>query len=393
MANDDIRIEVVTQNEQLADLRESWETLWARTPGARWSQHPAMCGMTIEAVQRVPGRRLSTLTAWRGASLVGILPLVSWSMCSIAFFAPPALGFLETSSALLATEEAADLLTQSMLGCLRAGALGSVVRLPHLRGDTPFGAAILRRKDALALGSIPFSEVRRNDCSPWEEHLASRTGKEQLKTYRKRRRQLSEIGDLRCGVIPAYPEKILALEWLFRTKKEWIAREGKKLTPFFSDKNFKIISQQLKESHGVYGLSIHQVTLDNRIIAVQLVSRGADLLELVAVAHDKDLNKYSVGRLIVELVTSGAIAENLDVDLGFGDEAWKDDFRTHRVNTYGVSLLAGSPAILLPLYKALSPIYIHGPRLGRWTSRQLRKVLAMAPGRLLASRRQPVRTG
>jgi CelD/BcsL family acetyltransferase involved in cellulose biosynthesis len=392
MANDDIRIELVTQNEQLRDLRASWETLWARTPGARWSQHPAMCGMTIEAAQRTPGRRLSMLTARRGPSLVGILPLVTWSTFFISFFAPPAIGILETSSALLALEENADQLTRSMLGHLTTGALGSVVRLPHLRGDTPFGAAILKRRDALALGSIPFSEMRRSHCGAWEEHLASKTGKEQLRTYRKRRRQLGDIGDLQYGTISAYADKIVALEWLFKTKKEWIAREGKKLTPFFSDENFTFISQQLNTSDSVYGLSIYKVTLDERIIAVQLVSRGADLLELVAVAHDKDLNKYSVGRFIVELVTSGAIAENLDVDLGFGDEQWKGDFRTHRVNTYGVNLLAGSTAVLLPVYKAVSPLYVHGPRLGRWASRQLRKFSALTPGRLVRPRRPPGRT-
>jgi len=376
MTDESLRIELVTEAEQLKDLREPWEILWASTPGAKWSQHAKMCAMMVEATQRTPGRRLSVLTAWRGDVLVGVLPLMSWSLLFISVFMSPIIAGMECCSVLLAAGEDVEQLSNSMLGQIAVSARASIVRLPFLRADTPFGAAMLKRKDTLTGHRQSSFEVRQ--AGAWDDFIASRTSKDQLRVYKRRRRQLNELGQVQFSQLLDPEGQALALEWLFKHKLDWISRSGKTLEFFFKYDDFDILERALNNGDANQGLQIYQLTLNDKIIAVQLVARSLTNIDLLHVCHDRDFDKYSAGRIIIEDVMELALENNLDVDLGLGDLAWKRSLYNYNTEAFGADVFLGETAVALPLWRATLQ-----SRLGRWSLRQLKKLPGVLRGKAL----------
>ena len=373
MTDESLRIELVTETEQLKDLRAPWEILWASTPGAKWSQHAKMCAMMVEATQRTPGRRLSVLTAWRGDVLVGVLPLMSWSLLFISVFMSPIIAGMECCSVLLAAGEDAEQLSNSMLGQLAVGARASIVRLPFLRADTPFGAAMLKRKDALTGHRQSSFEVRQ--AGAWDDYITSKTSKDQLRVYKRRRRQLNELGCVQFSHALDHESQDVALKWLFKHKVEWISRLGKTPEFFFIHDDFDILKRELNDGSTTQGLQIYQLTLNGSIIAVQLVARSRNNIDLLHVCHDRDFDKYSAGRIIIEDVMKLAFENNLDIDLGLGDLAWKRSLYNYNTDAFGADIFLGRTAVALPLWRTALQT-----RLGRWSLRQLKKLLDVLRG-------------
>jgi CelD/BcsL family acetyltransferase involved in cellulose biosynthesis len=367
MTDESLRIELVTESEQLTNLRTPWEILWARTPGAKWSQHAKMCATMVEATQRTPGRRLSVLTAWRGDVLVGVLPLVSWSLLFISIFMSPIIAGMECCSVLIAADEDIEQLSNSMLGQLAVGARASIVRLPFLRADTPFGAAMLKRKDALTGHRQSSFEVRH--AGNWDDYIASKISKDQLRVYKRRRRQLNELGHVQFSQLFDHASQTLALEWLFKHKTDWISRTGKTPEFFFIYDDFDIIRRELNDGNTRQGLQIYQITLNGNIIAVQLVSKGINSIDLLHVSHDNNFDKYSVGRIIIEDVMKLAFENKLDIDLGLGELAWKSSLYNYNTDAFGADVFLGKTAFALPLFRAVLQT-----RLGRWSLRQVKKL-------------------
>jgi len=331
-----------------------------------------MCAMMVEATQRTPGRRLSVLTAWRGDALVGVLPLVSWSLLFISIFMSPIIAGMECCSVLFAVDEDVEQLSNSMLGQLAVGARASIVRIPFLRGDTPFGAAMLKRKDALTGHRQSSFEVRH--AGNWDDYIASKISKDQLRVYNRRRRQLNELGDVQFSQLFDHASQTLALEWLFKHKKDWISRLGKTSEFFFTDDDFDTIKRELNDGNIRQGLQIYQITLNGNIIAVQLAAKSCDTIDLLHVSHDRNFDKYSVGRMIIEDVMKLAFENDLNVDLGLGDLAWKNSLYNYKADAFGVDVFLGKTAFVLPIYRAVLQT-----RLGRWSLRQVKKLSDVLP--------------
>lgn len=348
--NEDIQIELIEQPKRLEAMRRAWEDLWAAAPAAGTVQHPEMC-MSADAVRRNPGRRLALLTAWRGDRLVAALPLVTWSRLGISFFGV-ASGAASYTAPLFAPGEEVEPLTRKMLGHLKSGALGAVVRLPSLNADGPFGEAVLKRKDALATGSTTTFEIRGVGPGEWDQYLASKTSKERLSGYRRKRRQLVAMGNLQFEEVLETSEKLVTLDWLFQHKRKWLVAKNKKPSGFASDLGYEIRRKQISERTDDRVFCIYRLTLDGRIIAAMLASKYDNVFYFNANAQDSAFDKQSVGRLLMEDAFRAATEDNLTVNLGFGDNEYKRSFANHETRIYSADLLLGGIALAAPVYRA-----------------------------------------
>jgi CelD/BcsL family acetyltransferase involved in cellulose biosynthesis len=325
-AQDCLEIEFICDRERFLALRPAWNELWRSTLGARLSQSFEWCRTAWDVRDWGPRAQLFVVVVRRQGDLALVLPLVRERRLGVRQLRPLGPGGTEFSIALVAAGENEDFLLDQVIERVRQTRAASLLRLPFTPALSGAGRLVARTARKKLRGDVFASWVDWSTVANWDDFLAQRTGPGHLKTYKRSRRKLQELGELSFAKVEDAEGKAAALEWLFERKVEWL--DYKRLHKYhLALRDYREFVRDL--SQGDNGLEVFCLKLNSDIVSAILLSVGNNIWEMLIMTYSRDYAKYSVGRLIVEDFMLLAFSERKFVDLRIGEDAWKANWLTN----------------------------------------------------------------
>jgi CelD/BcsL family acetyltransferase involved in cellulose biosynthesis len=171
----------------------------------------------------------------------------------------------------------------------------------------------------------------------WDEYAADRLHRP--KDSRRKRRRLSEAGEIRFVIASDSEEAELIYTTLIRQKaRRYLELNG---ADGFDRPGYRAYFRRVTDAlfaTGAVHLSALQVGDDLLATHWGLVSNGRFYCLMLAYA-DHPLARFSPARLLVEELVAWCFANRIQVfDLGYGDTAWKAQFAPHRLELFHAAL-------------------------------------------------------
>jgi CelD/BcsL family acetyltransferase involved in cellulose biosynthesis len=323
---DCLEIEFICDKERFLALRAAWDELWRSAPGARLSQSFEWCRTAWEVRNWGPTAQLFVVAVRRRGVLVLVLPLVRERRLGVRQLRPLGPGGTEFSIALAAAGENEDFLLDQVIERVRQTRTASLLRLPFTPALSGAGRLVARTARKKLRGDVFASWVDWSTVANWDDFLLQRTGSGLLRSYRRSRRRLQELGELSFSRVEDAEGKAAALEWLFEKKVEWLSY--KRLDGYhLALRDYREFVMRLCQDNN--GLEVFCLKLNSSILAATLLSVGNNIWEHLIITYDRAYAKYSVGRLMVEDFMLLAFSEGMIVDLRIGEESWKKCWLTN----------------------------------------------------------------
>lgn len=208
---------------------------------------------------------------------------------------------------------------EAILSWARRDPLGApVVRFIQVSGDGPFARAlaeVCRRGDRVTHLLEDYSRAVITPSGDAEAYLRGSLGGRQAKDYRRRKRRLTELGEVEYRVltgaeeVDAWAEMFLALEC-----KGWKGRLGTAMACAPPDAAF--FRDMCRGAHAASRLMMLGIFLDGEPLALQCNLRSGRGSFAFKVAYDEDYASHSPGWLLelfnIELLHSDGDIEWMD---------------------------------------------------------------------------------
>lgn len=335
-----VRVDVVTEVDDLAALSEPWSRLLASTPDATALASPAFVLTWYRHFERPGG--VHAVTLWRGDELVGLAPFARTTIGR-----GPARATLLVSAGtehgdygdpLLGPDAVpvADALTDHLIGLTRRR---TAVNLRRLRVDGPMWAAVYARPDVdrRSMGRVADAAVVRFDLMDDPAATLRRLARKHDVP-----RQLRRLGEAHGAVefVAGDPDLTAALDDMRdMLARRWGPGEGPKL---FRSPALEAFTRDSLAAMVAAGLaSVDCLTAGGRRVTVSANLRVADRVLGDSTAADPDFSRFGVGQASLNATLEHALAAGVrEFDLRAGDFPYKQRWANASIRTRSVALTA-----------------------------------------------------
>ncbi len=320
-------IELVSDVAQLQDYVSGWEALADRV------SQPRAGGAIVAGWARHMMDADSELRIWialEGSEVVGVLPFVAEKMARKRWrLLPPATDMMY-GTVPIADPDRADQVAAAMTDEFAAQAelvdMASIFWLPEGSPWTAAFASRLAGPDWVATGSSRYSSYYTDIAEGIDAWLAQRDGDFRREVRRRARRGAEQGFRIFTTVDPAeIVRRLPRLQTFYLRRKAERGGEGYR----FDDDMSRAIEDALELSTpGRFGLSV--LERDDLIIGMQFVLRAGTRMSSWMTGYDPEPEWSRLGTgiaTLLEALDSGARAGCEIVDLGVGDEPYKETFQ------------------------------------------------------------------
>jgi CelD/BcsL family acetyltransferase involved in cellulose biosynthesis len=325
-------VTLLLDEDRLWALREEWSALFARAPGAHFSQSFAWASNAWKYVARPRGRQLVCIVLRENDRLVGLWPLVVYTDRGARVLRP--LGY-EGSEYSLPLVEGADEAAATRLETVWAAArkTADLAFLPQLKTGSAFADAVRRASMPIASWwPAPAPFVSRAAYADWPQYQAALSSSLRREIGRARRR-LAEHGSVtieresadRCSEV---------IDWMIGHKSRWLSTTGR-VNDWIDNPQYRdfLVALARTRDGDDGGIAVFALRVEGRPVAGYVLSFDRTRAEGLLVTHDPAWRAGSPGSVLAEHVIRWAFERGLDFDFRPGDEAYKDRWGTASIAT------------------------------------------------------------
>ena len=325
------RFETIRTTERLAEVARPWTDLWARSGALIFQSHPWISAWWASAADR-DRRGLAVVLAWRGETLVGVMPLATVRRKGFRVLEWAAKDCSDFGDALLAPEADRDLVRRMWRHAGRTGGFD----LAYLNRLLPEAAA-RTLLDPKGGGIRP--RLNHRDEANWRVRGPWKTGqawfdaqsKKTRQNYRRGQKFLGERGPLAFRLLG--PDEPLGpvLDRLTTFKRAWLTTHGLASTAFYDEgsRALPAMVQVLADA----GL-LHAFVLEcgGEVVAVSINFVQAGTMMAFVTTYDPAVERASPGMVLMMDYIMWSIDHGLHtVDFLCGDEGFKGRFGTQNL--------------------------------------------------------------
>jgi CelD/BcsL family acetyltransferase involved in cellulose biosynthesis len=330
----------VTDPARLPALREEWEALWARTPGAHASQGFDWCVTGWQTTATPRGRTLAVLVLREAGRATLIWPLTLRRRLWARIAMPLGAESTEYDPALIEPGADAPARLAAAWAFLRAELRADAICVPFVRPDSAMHGAIADLGLRGRTETLPAPFVAWGGQS-WQDYMRGRSGN--LRTgIARRRRRLAERGALAFTRLTDPAAIAPVIDWALRQKSGWMSRKTLD-NDFIREAVYRRFLAIQAAAPGAAGqLAVFTLTLDGALVAAKIGTLDGTRYEGFITAHDPAFASFSPGQLILADTLAWCHARGLDYDFRIGTEAYKAEWATASValTTHNLSLTA-----------------------------------------------------
>ncbi|QEE40599.1 MULTISPECIES: GNAT family N-acetyltransferase [unclassified Methylobacterium] len=322
------RFEIVRSTDRLAAVGPAWTDLWTRSNALVFQSHAWISAWWASAPDR-DRRALAIVLAWRGETLVGVLPLATVRRKGFRVLEWAAKDCSDFGDAVLADRTNAGLVRRMWQQASRDGGFD----LAYLNRLLPDAAA--RVLLAPATGGVRLRLNHRDEANwrvrgPWPTGQAwfDAQSKKTRQNYRRGQKTMGEHGPLTFRLLG--PEEPLGpvLDRLTQFKRAWLATHDLPSTAFYDEGSQALPAMvQVLAATGL----LHAFVLEcgGAVVAVSINFVQAGTMMAFVTTYDPAFERGSPGMVLMMDYIMWSIDRGLHtVDFLCGDEGFKGRFGT-----------------------------------------------------------------
>jgi len=322
------RFEIVRTAERLAAVGPAWTDLWTRSDALVFQSHPWISAWWASVPDR-ERRALAIVLAWRGDTLVGVLPLATVRRKGFRVLEWAAKDCSDFGDAVLADRTNAGLVRRMWQQASRAGGF-DLAYLNRLLPDAAARALLTSISGSTRLRLNHRDEANWRVRGPWPTGQAwfDAQSKKTRQNYRRGQKSMGERGPLTFRLLG--PEEPLdrVLDTLTQFKRAWLATHNLPSTAFYDEGSQALpaMVQVLQET----GL-LHAFVLEcgGALVAVSINFVQAGTMMAFVTTYDPAFERGSPGMVLMMDYIMWSIDRGLHtVDFLCGDEGFKGRFGT-----------------------------------------------------------------
>ncbi len=337
----DLSIRVVTDNQEFQSLRETWDSLLAKSQDNdvyltwewffTWWQHYGQ------------GKRLNILVIEDGKRIIGIVPLMragyGWSPFHVDVWENISAMDTDYSGVVLAERE--EECVAAFLAYLQENLNGAILRLSRIPEKSAFFDLMRRQYPPFSPGlSLEQQTLAASPCLPlpanWDEYLSSFSSKTR-NTLRRKLRLLSRDHSVEFQCYcpdDNLQENVRAFIELH--ERGWQARDLKGALFDARMKDFQQDIADVFSAKGWFNLSF--LTVDGKPASAVYGFEYRDKFYYGLSGFDPDYSQYSPGQLHIMFLIESAIKKGLkEFDFLIGDEEYK--YRWHALDQGNLQII------------------------------------------------------
>lgn len=322
------RFEIVRTTDRLAAVGPAWTDLWTRSNALVFQSHAWISAWWASALDR-DRRALAIVLAWRGETLVGVLPLATVRRKGFRVLEWAAKDCSDFGDAVLADRTNAALVRRMWQQASREGGFD----LAYLNRLLPDAAA--RALLAPATGGVRLRLNHRDEANwrvrgPWPTGQAwfDAQSKKTRQNYRRGQKSMGEHGPLTFRLLG--PEEPLGpvLDRLTQFKRAWLATHDLPSTAFYDEGSQALPAMvQVLSATGL----LHAFVLEcgGAVVAVSINFVQAGTMMAFVTTYDPAFERGSPGMVLMMDYIMWSIDRGLHtIDFLCGDEGFKGRFGT-----------------------------------------------------------------
>lgn len=343
------RFEIVRTAERLAAVGPAWTALWSRSGALVFQSHPWISAWWASAPDR-ERRALAIVLAWRGDTLVGVLPLATVRRKGFRVLEWAAKDCSDFGDALLADRTNAGLVRRMWQQASRAGGF-DLAYLNRLLPDAAARALLTPISGSTRLRLNHRDEANWRVRGPWPTGQAwfDAQSKKTRQNYRRGQKSLGEHGPLTFRLLG--PEEPLGpvLDKLTHFKRAWLATHNLPSTAFY-DEGSQALPAMVEVLAGTGLLHAFVLECGGALVAVSINFVQAGTMMAFVTTYDPAFERGSPGMVLMMDYIMWSIDHGLHtVDFLCGDEGFKGRFGTQCLtlgSLMGARTLPGAAAHL-----------------------------------------------
>ncbi|GJD43329.1 hypothetical protein AFCDBAGC_1181 [Methylobacterium cerastii] len=343
------RFEIVRTAERLAAVGPAWAALW-RESGALVFQSHAWIAAWWATVPDRERRALQVVLAWRGETLVAVLPMATCRRKGLRLLEWAAKDHTDYGDALLVGDDSG--LVRRMWAYLSSAGGFDLVYLNRLLP----GAKARALLEPAAAAGVRLRPNHRSDVSfrvagdwPTGEAWMASQSKKTRQNYRRGQKFIGESGTLRFRLLPPDEPMEPVLLRLADLKRKWLA--GNQLESNLYDEGSLALPALVRVLAETGLLRAFVLECDGVVVAVSINFVQAGTMMAFVTTYDPAFERGSPGMVLMMDYIQWSIDQGLHtVDFLCGAEAFKSRFATTSVTLdafMGRRTLPGAAAMML----------------------------------------------
>jgi len=322
------RFEIVRTAERLAAVGPAWTDLWTRSDALVFQSHPWISAWWASVPDR-ERRALAIVLAWRGDTLVGVLPLATVRRKGFRVLEWAAKDCSDFGDAVLADRTNAGLVRRMWQQASRAGGF-DLAYLNRLLPDAAARALLTSISGSTRLRLNHRDEANWRVRGPWPTGQAwfDAQSKKTRQNYRRGQKSMGEHGPLTFRLLG--PEEPLdrVLDTLTQFKRAWLATHNLPSTAFY-DEGSQALPAMVRVLQETGLLHAFVLECGGALVAVSINFVQAGTMMAFVTTYDPAFERGSPGMVLMMDYIMWSIDRGLHtVDFLCGDEGFKGRFGT-----------------------------------------------------------------
>jgi CelD/BcsL family acetyltransferase involved in cellulose biosynthesis len=223
--NGNTEIEIITSERDFGDLCTEWDDLWRRSPGASVFQTFSCCFYTWQYIAKPAKRKLFCIVARENGAAVFIWPLVKHRKAFWSVIRPLGPSAVEYTQPLAEGSDKANCYASIAWPLLRTTCEADIINLPFTKVDSHL-YRITARHSACNVETDFAPYIKWQGDETWEDYYNS-LSKGYRRVQNKKRRQLSEMGEVCFEILNDKSQFECVVLWIVEQKRKWGARVNK----------------------------------------------------------------------------------------------------------------------------------------------------------------------
>lgn len=342
----ELHFDTIKTLDEMLCLEQDWKALFA-THGR--SDHVFQsfelahhwCQYFLPAHAKSSSTQLNIVTAYRGDTLVLVLPLVqvcAHGQCRLEWLGAPVSQY---GDALVEEGPRSHAIVEAALDYVSQETASDIFVLRKVRADSIISTVLDARNPTKTSADIaPAISLPRNTSV---EKFLSRYPAKACKNRRRHRRRLNEHGAVSLEVVNGGPQAVDYIRQAMTFKRAWLASR-RLVSLAFSDERMDTFFHDLPEhltnqTDPSCGLRVYALKCGERVVAINVALVCGDRLLTHIASYDLEFEKFSPGSLLFEDAIAHSLTNEVATfDLMSPGDAYKLDWTDHSVDVHDYAL-------------------------------------------------------
>jgi CelD/BcsL family acetyltransferase involved in cellulose biosynthesis len=324
-----IQLEVVCEETGLIALRREWDALWQKAHGRYYQRHD-LCMLAWRHVAQPRARKLHCIVIREHGELRLVWPLVSWRRWFWIYLLPLSPDAADYTSVLVEDGPRAAMFIEHAWKATLERCRADFIHLPFMNEGSELHRIALREPRVLGSTRHESWIAKLRGEGDWKTFCGS-LGTLHGKKPGQLERRLAKEGRLVVKHMETADREGIAqcIGTMLAWKRQWSDRVGKKGTWLYMPHYERFLTGTVTE--GLAHMIV--VSLDDKPVAVAVMSHGNPLANAVIAGFDPSLGRLGPGTVAWEHAVKWAFEQGYDIDFGAGSERfkgyWSRDNRGH----------------------------------------------------------------